>query len=167
MTPEALHDAITLLPEELLDSVDRLRKKKRVPWKSVAVLAACSCLVAGLWLFSPGNKVAMDSANGSAAPEREPMEYGQSSIANAGVVVKVLHVDENYLQVGEVQPEKFSDESISIQLPSVRLTFENLQQVPLMQVGQTIRIYFKPEQFDEENLTVKPYKIEMIKEDIK
>lgn len=62
---EQLHDALTLLPDDLLEPVDALRQKKRFPWKSLAALAACLCLVVGLWFFFPG-AVSMDSANGSA-----------------------------------------------------------------------------------------------------
>lgn len=62
---EHIHDALSLLPDELLAPVDALRQKKRFPWKSLTALAACLCLIAGLWLFFPG-AVSMDSANGSA-----------------------------------------------------------------------------------------------------
>ena len=55
MNPEQLHDAISLLSDDLLVPVDKLRQKKRIPWKSVAALAACACLVVGLWTLFPGN----------------------------------------------------------------------------------------------------------------
>ena len=166
MTPDTLHDALSLLPQDLLIPVDRLRQKKRVHWKSVAALAACLCLVVGLWFLNPQSKVATDSANGKGEmPEYEPMETHQFSTTASGIAVKVLRAEENHLVVAPKQPEKLSDENISLQLPSLQLTFENLEQIPQVQAGQTIRIYFEPEQLDEYSMTVKPYKIEIVKED--
>ena len=173
MTPETLQDAITLLPEDLLAPVDRLRQKKRIAWKPITAVVACLCLVVGLWFLNPGSKVAMDSANGSVMPECEPMENSQHSTSNvgsdagldAGIVAKVVAVGEDYLQVSMPLPDKFADKGASIQLTSARLTFENLQQAPSVQAGQTIRIYFNPEQFDENEMQIQPYKIETIKED--
>lgn len=166
MIPDTLHDAISLLPQDLLIPVDRLRQKKRVPWKSAAALAACLCLVVGLWFSNPPVKVATDSANGKGEEaEYEPMATHQFSTTASGIAVKVLRVEEKHLVVAQEEPEKLSDENISLQLPSLQLTFENLEQMPQVQAGQTIRIYFEPEQFDENSMTVRPYKIEIVKED--
>ena len=166
MTPETLHDAITLLPEDLLIPTDRLRQKKRIPWRSAAALAACLCLVVGLCFWNPGAKNAMDTANGAGAtPECEPMENAQHSTADAGVMVTVVAADKDHLLVTDPQPDIIYGADISIQPLSTRLTFENLQQIPSVQEGQTIRIYFKPEQFDKNKMVIKPYKIEIIEED--
>lgn len=163
MKAESLHDAISLLPEELLTPVDRLRQKKRVPWKSLAAVAACLCLVVGLWLLNPGNMVAMDSANsGAGAPERGDLvtESAQSG-STAGYVVEVIRVDEGYAIVLD-PPE---DPTACIQMSSLMLTYENLEEIPQLQPGQTIRIYFEEDQFDETTLAVRPYKIEIIEEE--
>lgn len=172
MTPETLHDAITLLPEELLIPVDRLRQKKHIPWKSVAGLAACLCLIAGLWFWNPGNQLATDSATGNAAPEHTPMEHTGNSIAdgsehstaNTGVLVTVIATGEDYLLVTYPQPDIFNGTTDS-EPSAVRLTFENLAQAPQLQANQTIRIYFEPEQFDEKEMIIRPYQIQIIEED--
>lgn len=62
MMEEKLLDAMALLPEEMLEETDRLRQKKRTPWKGLAALAACLCLVAGLWLIQPRGKSAENAA---------------------------------------------------------------------------------------------------------
>ena len=43
MTAEQFHDALTLLPEDLVARADRIRSRKRtrIPWKSCAAIAAC------------------------------------------------------------------------------------------------------------------------------
>lgn len=43
MTVEQFHDALTLLPEDLVARADRIRSRKRtrIPWKSCAAIAAC------------------------------------------------------------------------------------------------------------------------------
>lgn len=61
MKTENLVDALELLPEELLEEADRLRRKKPFPWKGITALAACLCLVAGLWFMIPGQK-SLDAA---------------------------------------------------------------------------------------------------------
>ena len=65
MTEEKLLDAMALLPDGMLEETDRLRQKKRIPWKGIAALAACLCLVAGIWLIQPGSKAA-ENATGTA-----------------------------------------------------------------------------------------------------
>lgn len=62
MTEEKLLDAMALLPDEMLEETDRLRQKKRIPWKGIAALAACLCLVAGIWLIQPGSKATENAA---------------------------------------------------------------------------------------------------------
>lgn len=166
MNPEALHDAVSLLPEDMLTQVDQLRQKKRVPWKSIAALVACLCLAVGLWLFFPGDMVAMDSAaNGAGAPEfEEPMEGSCHSTSTKGIMVHVYSVEADHIQISEKPPEELVSENICIQTALVTLTFENLEQVPQLQAGQQIHIYFEPEQFDDKSNTVSPYKIEIIEE---
>lgn len=67
MNAEMLMDAINLLPDDILEQVDALRQRRHIPWKSLTALAACLCLVAGLWLFPPVGKSAqnMESAGAS------------------------------------------------------------------------------------------------------
>lgn len=168
MKVETLHDAISLLPEELLTPVDRLRQKKRMPWKSITAVAACLCLAVGFFLLNPGNIVAMDSANGGAgaSPEMgEPMEGIEYSYGTTeGALVEILSVGDDSLQVFSKPTKESSDKNQCIQLTTLTLTFENLEQVPTVQPGQTLRIYYEPDQLDEDSMTVKPYKIEIEEE---
>lgn len=162
MTPEELQDAISLLPEDLLTPVDKLRQKKRVPWKPIAAVAACLCLVMGLSLLFPGASTAMDSGNGGAAPESgELLPEAAQSGSTAGYVLEVIRVDEDYAIV--LDPPK--DANACIQMSSLMLTYENLEQTPQLQSGQRIRIYYEPDAFDIEAMTVKPYKIDIIEEE--
>ena len=54
MTAETLHDAIGLLPADLVAEADRIRtrKQKLIPWKRYAALAACFALVLSCGLFA-------------------------------------------------------------------------------------------------------------------
>ena len=173
MNADNLHDAISLLPEELLTPVDRLRQKKRIPWGSVAALAACLCLVVGLWLFFPGDLVAMDSANGG-IELGEPAEENQysasvsESLSSAGnIAVTVVSIPEEENQIICRLSGAFGDAGLSAAKAQITVSFENLEQIPTLKPEDTIRIYYKPEQFDTHKLTVKPYQIEMIKEETK
>ena len=162
MNPERLHDAITLLPEELLTPVDQLRQKKQFPWKSMAAVAACAVLAVGLWLINPGQKVSMDAINGAAAEVGKPKEEVQYSSGTGAdsYQVEVLEVAEDHILI--VEPPA---DGGCIQMATLTMTFENLDQVPTLQPGQTIRIYFESEQFDKNEMVIKPYKIEIIEED--
>lgn len=172
MTPEHLHDAITLLPEDLLTQTDRLRQKKRTPWKSIAAVAACLCLLLGLPYLFPGEIVSMDAANGAGNPEYAPeMEKSEGSThyssTTEGALVEILSVEEDSLQVFSEPTKEVAGENFCIQLSTLTLTFENLAQIPEVKPGQTLRIYYNPEQFEEDSMTVKPYKIEIIEEETK
>ena len=165
MNAEQLHDAISLLPEEMLRDVDALRQKKPFPWKSVVGLAACLCLVAGLWLLPPlsaADKSSMEAASGNSMPERGNMS-AESSISDSEVTV---WVDEVYAVY---------DDHIVLYAPdagrvdaTTKVFFDNLEEIPQFLPGQTVRIYYTKDQYDRESFTVKPYKIEIIdKEDAK
>lgn len=54
MTAETLHDAIGLLPADLVAETDRIRtrKQKIIPWKRYAAMAACFALVLGCGLIA-------------------------------------------------------------------------------------------------------------------
>lgn len=71
MTAEQLHDAIGLLPADLVAQADAARQQKRKqPWKKAAIFAACFCLVAATALTF--GKAPVEEAADEAAP-REPM----------------------------------------------------------------------------------------------
>jgi len=173
MNVDSLHDAISLLPEELLIPVDRLRQKKRLPWRSVAALAACLCLVVGLWLFFPGDMVAMDSANGGIelgvpAEENQYSASTSESLSRAGsITVTVVSITEEENQLICTLSGAFEDAGLSAAQAQITVSFENLEQIPTLKPEDTIRIYYEPEQFDTSDLIVKPYHIEIIKEETK
>lgn len=55
MTPEQLHDALGMLPADLITETDKLRSRpvrKVILWKSIAAFAACFLLVLGCGLFA-------------------------------------------------------------------------------------------------------------------
>lgn len=55
MTPEQLHDALGMLPSDLVAETDKLRSRpvrKVILWKSIAAFAACFLLVLGCGLFA-------------------------------------------------------------------------------------------------------------------
>ena len=83
MTTEKLHDALNLLPGDLIAATDKLRsapRKKIVPWRRYVSLAACLVMVLTLgWLFHTGLPRATDKAKQQesmlgAAPQEAPAE---------------------------------------------------------------------------------------------
>ena len=88
MTVEQLHDAIGLLPGDLLAETDRLRQaprpQKRVLWKPVLAMAACLALVltGWFWWFQPKGSTggtAADTASLQAAPAAGAPENGAAA----------------------------------------------------------------------------------------
>lgn len=88
MTVEQLHDAIGLLPGDLLAETDRLRQaprpKKTVLWKPVLAMAACLALVltGWFWWFQPKGSTggtAADTASLQAAPAAGAPENGAAA----------------------------------------------------------------------------------------
>ena len=110
MTAEKLHDAISLLPADLVAEADRLRRGKPrvILWKRYAAMAACFALVLGCGMFAmsvfapkgatetameapaaaaPMEQAAMDAPAAEAAPEEVPKEMtgnGGSAEDSAG-----------------------------------------------------------------------------------
>ncbi|MBQ8358546.1 MAG: hypothetical protein IJX37_01340 [Oscillospiraceae bacterium] len=155
MNADMLHDAISLLPEELLAPVDALRQKKRAFWQPVAALAACVCLVAGLWLFLPG--VSMDSSNGSAMEGFGDGSMGsiadqitQESGSTYSLSGTIIEVAEDYLivQLNNTEP--------------VTVLLDELEQIPVLSPGQKIRIYC--EEIPDDTMPLVPYRIAIIEE---
>ena len=87
MTVEQLHDAIGLLPGDLLAETDRLRQaprpKKTVLWKPVLAMAACLALVltGWFWWFQPKGSTGgtADAAFLQAAPAAGTPENGAAA----------------------------------------------------------------------------------------
>lgn len=127
MTAEHIHDALNYLSDDLLQATDALRQKKRIPWKSFAALAACACLVAGLWLFFPG-VTAMDSATENALPETEDLQA--SSTTGEYICALVVAVQTDKILVTTAQSE-----TVLTVYPDA------LAEIPSLKAGQKIRIY--------------------------
>lgn len=155
---EHIHDALSLLPDDLLEPVDALRQKRHIPWKSITATAACLCLVVGLWLLIPG-AASKDSANGSAKGDKfagVSDSVNQESLAQKPIVAMVVEVAEDRIIV--LPGENLTDIATPV---TVLLT--ELEEVPALANGQRISIYCS----ENPDLTkpLLPYRIE-IKEDV-
>ena len=122
MTAEQFHDALSLLPMELVEEVDRHRqypKKKPIPWGRYAGLAACLVLLFGCaWvangMFHAGSK-ATESAlqedrdtGAITADEAAPMEAEEAAPAAGEPGLTFLAVAEDPV---------LADSSINYQSP--------------------------------------------------
>jgi hypothetical protein len=155
---EHIHDALTLLPDDLLEPVDALRQKRRIPWKSITATAACLCLVAGLWLLNPG-AASKGSANGSAPGDKFSGvcdSVDQESLTQTPLVATVMEVAEDRIIV--LPGETHTDIATPV---TVLLT--DLEEILTLTKGQRINIYCR----GTPDLTkpLLPYRIE-IKEDV-
>ena len=152
MNAEQLHDAISLLPEDLLEPVDRLRQKKPVPWRSVTALAACACLVVGLWSLFPGDQKATDNCGA-------PMEPGdgyscltdsivEESVTEMHLLATVLEVAQDRITVLLIEKNQ-----------SVTVKLDKLETIPPLENGQKIKLYC--EEFPDNGQPLIPYRIEI------
>ena len=144
---EHIHDALTLLPEDLIATADALRRKKHFRWQPIAALAACACVAAGLWLFTPG---AGSTANDGASMELSDRGEAESTTAKPleGIITQV---SEDFILV---IPDGCTQE--------VTVTFENLELIPPFSPGQSVRIYCKEDLVGTITSEVlKPYRIEI------
>ena len=84
MTAEQFHDALTLLPEDLVARADRIRSRKRtrIPWKSCAAIAACFavllCSAVFYRHFQQGNAPAALTAAPFAANQEEAADAAEA-----------------------------------------------------------------------------------------
>jgi len=81
MTPDHIHDALTLLPSDLIEAVDRKRQSppKIFPYKQFAAMAACFVLVLGCSSYALTHLgQAKNAATEAAAPEAPMLEAAPS-----------------------------------------------------------------------------------------
>lgn len=163
MKPEQLQDAITLLPEELLQPVDALRQKKRFPWKSVLATAACLCLVVGLALGYAVILAPATAENGAAKGEAEaPMqEVISDSTSEAPSLVEVVKVEADHILV--VNANSGNSDSCALRAP-IKIFFTKLPQAPVVEVGQLLELYWDTEDYDPVEHAITPYRIEIVEE---
>ena len=155
MNAENLQDAISLLPEEMVADVDRLRRKKSNPWKGVIAAAACICLLTSLWVLQNGG---IKAESGSAAPDRyysdgAGMESAESNSQIAPMMVAtVVEVQEDRIIV-------LPGETLTSIAQPMTVMLTELEEIPRLTKNQRIRIYYK-----ESTNPLIPYKIEVIDE---
>lgn len=86
MTVENLHDAIGLLPSDLITAVDekRSRKPKVIPFKRYAAMAACVVLLlCGSWVFAMTQAMGGAKETAMAAPEMQAADSVTNSAVDA------------------------------------------------------------------------------------
>lgn len=155
MNAENLQDAISLLPEEMVADVDRLRRKKPNPWKGVIAAAACICLLTSLWVLQNGG---IKAESGSAAPDRyysdgAGMESAESNSQIAPMMIAtVVEVQEDWIIV-------LPGETLTSIAQPMTVMLTQLEDIPQLIKNQRIRIYYK-----ENTNPLIPYKIEVIDE---
>lgn len=158
MKPEQIMDAVGRLPEELLQPVEALRgRKKPIGWVRIVALAACACLVAvAVWRLLPDIRAdstalrqegVMENAAGAVDTQAtwgryehfsDELNYGKDeSGAAASFTALVVEVNGTQLLVepAEDAPERKSASRIWVSLGG-------LEQAPLPQVGDTVRVYY-------------------------
>lgn len=155
MNAEQLQDAISLLPEEMVADVDRLRQRKSTPWKGVIAVAACICLLTGLWVLQNGG---IKAESGSAAPDRYHdgsvgMESAESNSQAAPMMVATV------VEVQEDQIIILPGETVTSIAQPITVMLTQLEDIPKLTKNQRIRIYYK-----EKTNPLIPYKIEIIDE---
>lgn len=159
MNAEHLHDALSLLPDDLLEPVDQLRqKKKRIPWKPIAALAACACLVVGLWTLFPGGAKSADNAAGMAPEDGFSGlldNITQESETCTFLPVTVLEVAEDRLTV-------LPGEYLTDVAQPITVLFDELETVPQLKKGQRIKLYC--EEYPDNGKPLVPYRIEVIED---
>lgn len=158
MNAEHLHDAISLLPDDLLEPVDQLRQKKHISWKSVATLAACACLVVGLWSLFPGGMKSADNATGMVPEDGFGIlndSITQESAGSSFLSAIIVEVAQDHITVLPGQLATDIAEPITVQL-------DELETVPELVKGQRIKLYCK--EFPDDTQTLVPYRIEIIED---
>ena len=145
---EHLLDALSLLPDELLIPVDKLRQKKHISWKPLVSLAACLCLMAGLWFLAPGDlldKGLNGNGGGNMAPDSSQVS---PEAAPYQLTFSVTAVFDDHIQ-GRQDPNS----------QAVEIYFDNLTNVPSLSVGQEIIVFCSHE--PEDNEPLHPIRIEL------
>lgn len=155
MTAEHIHDALNHLPDALLEATDALRQRRRTPWRSVAALAACACLVVGLWFF-PDLSAKSSAEAGSAVMDGLAQEAPESCTESAATVPYIT------AQVTKVESDRIwvTMDQTDAQIP---VYLEGLEEIPALEAGQQVRIYCTETENGMGSTTpgLHPYKIEL------
>ena len=172
ISAEKLLDSLGSLPDDLIRETEALRRKKPVRWGKWAALAACLCLCIGLWFTIPGATKSDENAVG-AAPENSSndlsfdigcgltdVETSASSTGFADAIVFSVSEKHMIVTTDQITQQLPGMDGLSVMPTQYTLTFENLEEIPQFKPGQEIRIYY--DTVDEEQKTIRPYKIEII-----
>ncbi len=125
MTAEHIHDALTLLPADLVAAADRRRHfpPKRIPWRRYTAIAACFALVCTMgWcctlLFSP-KESAMDAAAQAPMMQAASPELGMEGSARPEDASPAEAAPMEDAAAGQAQAENTMN---TIDLPAVTLS---------------------------------------------
>ena len=152
MNAETFHDAISLLPEEMVADVDRLRQRKSTPWKGVIAAAACVCLLVGVWALHNGG---IKAESGNSAPNCAEdagagMEHSQDCSQTTPMEAIIVEVQEDRIIVLPGSTYTSIAEPVTVMLTE-------LKDIPTLSEDQRIYIYYT-----ENTNPLFPYEIEVI-----
>ena len=131
MTPELLLDALEHLPESYLAEADGLQKQKKRIWPTVAALAACLCLVIGLWHLPGGQKSADNASSIKTESLVEDSLTGTTDLVTAKLTCQILQVTEEEIILEPIESDTLNLLSVSPKDPAFTFTPEVEQQVVL------------------------------------
>ena len=165
MKPETFQDALTLLPEELLTPVDTIRRRKSITWQGILATAACLILVIGLALgysmiIAPASAEDNAMPDEAGEPKQEAMGQSQSQ-SDIPSLVEVVQVEEDHAYI--VTAVNNTSDSCALRAP-IKITYEKLTQIPTLEVGQILNIYWYTEDYDAIQHAISPYRIEIFEE---
>lgn len=132
MTPQLLLDALEYLPESYLAEAEALQKKKKRIWPTVAALAACLCLVFGLWQLPGGRKASDNAASMEAESFLEDGLTGNSSTSSRGTVYlscRIVQVTDEAITLEAVEPGIITTLTLPPKHPALTFSPEPGQQV--------------------------------------
>ena len=134
---EQLHDALNLLPEDLLAPVDILRQRKRTYWKPIAAAAASLLLVVGLYQLQPAQKTTENGALLEDAVEGAQVEDYRGNSAEHSTSLAV------YSLTAEVK--KTEKDHLVVTLPNgetAKVFFSNLEESEKFSPGTEVTLCF-------------------------
>lgn len=120
MTPELLHDALTLLPTDLIAAADKVRyaaPKPAIRWSHLAAMAACTVLIlcCGLMVLRPGiPKEAMTEECAEApAAEQEAASGENGSYDDAAAPAPESAIEEAAPEAAPLLPDTGENKTVS------------------------------------------------------
>lgn len=131
MKPEHLLDALEHLPETYLAEAELLQKPKKRIWPTVAALAACLCLVIGLWHLPGGQKSSDNASSMKAESFIEDSLTGTTDRGTAQLTCRVIKVTKEEIILEPVHSDLLNLLSVSPKDPAFTFSPEVGQQITL------------------------------------